>query len=81
MFAEELEYFITNQRELVSKHRGKILVLKGKRVIGVYPTALEAYLETQKEHKLGSFMIQPCEPGVGAYTVTIASTCIVPTGK
>lgn len=77
MFSEELEYFISNQESLVEKHRGKILAIKGRKVLGVYSTALEAYFATQKEHELGSFMIQPCEPGPDAYTVTIASASLV----
>lgn len=73
MFKDELDFFISHQKELVKKHFGKILVIKDKAVIGVYDHALDAYLETQKTYKLGTFMIQPCERGVEAYTVTINS--------
>lgn len=76
-FKDELEFFITNQADLVNKYRGKVLVLKGHTVIGVYATVLEAYLQAQKEHKLGTFMIQPCEPGPEAYTVTISSNYVL----
>jgi hypothetical protein len=76
LFKEELNFFISNQEALVQEYRGKTLVLKGAEVIGVYPDALTAYLETQKEHPLGSFMIQPCIPGPEAYTVTISSTAL-----
>lgn len=72
-FDVELDYFIQHQDELVQKHRGKFLVLKGREVVGVHQTALEAYLEASKKYELGSFMIQPCEPGPEAYTVTISS--------
>ena len=74
MFSTELNYFIANQDELVKKHRGKVLVIKGKRLLGVYPTALKEYLATKADHEPGSFMLQPCEPGPDAYTVTIASS-------
>ena len=74
MFSEELNFFISHQEELVAQHRGKYLALKGNQVLGAYPTVLEAYLMTQKDHELGSFMIQPCEPGPEAYTTTIVST-------
>ena len=77
MLDEEFKYFIDNQNDLVSKYRGKFLVIKGKSVIGIYSSALEAYLETKKSHELGTFMIQSCEPGVSAYTVTIASVNLV----
>ena len=72
MFREELDYFVANQDALVKEHRGKFLVIKGKQVIGVHATALGAYLDAQRQHAVGSFMIQPCEPGPGAYTVTLS---------
>jgi len=74
MFSTELEYFIANQDEFVKKYRGKVLAIKGARVLGAYRTALEAYTATLAKHEPGSFMLQPCEPGPGAYTVTIASS-------
>ena len=77
MFTEELNYFISNQDDLVKKHRGKFLVIKGNEVIGVYSSPLDAYIDASKSHKSGTFMIQPCEQGPDAYTVTIASASIV----
>jgi hypothetical protein len=77
MFQQELGFFIKNQESLVDKYKGKILVLKGKRVMGAYDTPLEAFNEATKKYKPGSFMIQPCEPGPEAYTVTISSSGIV----
>ena len=74
MFSEELEFFKANQAELVRKHHGKILVIKGQAIVGAYPDIWAAYTEAQKEHHLGTFMLQPCEPGPQAYTVTITST-------
>jgi hypothetical protein len=75
-FSEELDFFISNQEALVKEFQGKFLVLKGKKVLGVYPDALSACIEAQKEHPLGTFMIQPCMPGPEAYTVTITSTVL-----
>jgi len=76
MFKEELEFFIANQSDLVSKYHGKVLVIKGQTIIGVYQDALDAYLQAQKEHEIGTFMIQPCEPGPYAYTVTLSSNYV-----
>ncbi len=73
MFKKELRFFIKNQKDLVKKYRGKTLVLQGQKVIGVYENPLEAYIEVQKKHKIGTFMIQLCKPGPEAYTVTISS--------
>jgi len=77
MFEKEFDYFVAHQKELVEKYRGKVLVLKGAKVVGVYPNALDAYLSAKKKHKPGTFMIQPCVPGPEAYTVTIATAGIV----
>ena len=76
MFEKELDYFITHQCELLQQYRGKILVLKDENVVGAYQNVLEAYTKAQEKYEVGSFMIQPCEPGPEAYTVTISSTRI-----
>ena len=73
MFEIELGYFIAHQNELVERHNGKVLVIRGNEVAGVYGSPLEAYLEAQKQFAPGTFMIQPCAPGPEAYTVTIHS--------
>ena len=77
MFKEDLSFFVENQDSLVSQYPGKVLALKGSKVIGVYQNTLEAYIESQKKSPLGTFMIQPCEPGPDAYSVTISSSEIV----
>lgn len=73
MFDKELAYFIAHQAELVAEHRGKVLVIRGERIEGAYPSALHAYLAAQERFPPGTFMVQPCEPGPGAYTVMINS--------
>lgn len=73
MFSEEFEYFKENQEALVSQYCGKFLVLVGRKAVGAYPTALSAYMNAQKDHPLGTFMIQQCVPGPEAYTVTLAT--------
>lgn len=71
MFQEELDFFIKNQERLVRDYGGKALVIKGQEVCAVYNTALEAYLQVQRDKQLGNVMIQMCFPGPDAYTVTI----------
>ena len=73
MFEKELAFFIANQNELVRKYEGKVLVICGDDVAGAYDSALQAYLEAQKQFEPGTFMLQPCKPGSEAYTVTIHS--------
>ena len=77
VFQQELDFFMAHQDELVRAHRGKVLVIRGTQVVGVYSTPLEAYLEAQKSYKLGTFMIQACKPGPEAFTVTVSSACVV----
>lgn len=72
MFEQELQFFIRNQNELVSKYGGKTLIIKQDKVIGAYDSVLEAYLFGQKTYEPGTYMIQECRPGEDAYTVTIS---------
>ena len=71
MFETELNFFIQHQADLVAKHRGKILTIRGAEVVAVHQTTLEAYLAAQKKYAPGSVMIQRCEPGREAYTITV----------
>jgi hypothetical protein len=70
---EEFEHYLSNQDDLVSRYNGKVIVIKDKNVIGVYDTQIEAINETQKSHKLGTFLVQKVEPGESAYTQTFHS--------
>ena len=72
MLKDELEYYIAHQEELVDKYHGKVLVIKGLRIIGIYDTPLQAYLDTKKTYEPGTFLIQQCENGPEAYTVTLS---------
>jgi hypothetical protein len=73
VFETELAYFIANQDDLVARHRGSVLVIRGDQVVGVFKSPLDAYLTARERFAPGSFMVQPCEPGSGAYTVTVTS--------
>jgi hypothetical protein len=77
--SKELDYFIKNQAELVKAHAGKVLVIVGDEIVGVFDEALPAYLFAKSKYAFGTFVIQPCVPGPDAYTVFISSTHIVPT--
>lgn len=69
MLRDEFHHFIEHQDDLVKLYNGKYIVIKNRKVIGQYDTIWAAYIETQKEHELGTFLIQKCEPGPEAYTV------------
>jgi hypothetical protein len=68
MLEKEFQYFVTHQKELVKQYNGKYIVIKDEQVIGAYPSNGEALEETVKEHKLGTFLIQFCAPGIEVYT-------------
>ena len=70
---DEFEYYLAHQSELVDQYDGKFIVIKDGEVIGVYEDELVAVTETQKEHKLGSFLVQKVEAGDASYTQTFHS--------
>ena len=57
---DEFEYYLENQQALADEYEGKVIVIKNKKVIGVYKTKRDALIETEKTHKLGSFLVQLC---------------------
>jgi hypothetical protein len=70
---KEFDYFLEQQDELVKEHRGKFVVIKNQRVLGVYDSELEAVVETSKSEKLGTFLVQKCEPGESSFSQTFHS--------
>jgi hypothetical protein len=64
----EFDYFLSHQDELVKKYRGKFVVIKNQKVIGVYDSELKAIEETTKICELGTFLVQQAEPGSESYT-------------
>jgi hypothetical protein len=70
---KEFEFYKKNQADLVSKYKGKFIVIKDQDVFGVYSTEIEAYQEAQKKLELGSFLIQKVEEGESSYSQTFYS--------
>ena len=54
------EWFREHLAELAKQYDGKYIVLKECRVIGSYDTFDEAWTETLKREKAGTFIIQLC---------------------
>jgi len=73
MLEKEFKYYKDNQEELVKKYNGKFITIIGDKVIGIFDTELQAYTETKKNHKVGTFLIQRCLPGKSSYTHTFHS--------
>lgn len=70
---KEFTYYLQNQDKLVEMYNGKYVVIKNDDVLGVFDTELEAIREISKKHKLGTFLVQKCEPGKASYTQTYHS--------
>lgn len=77
MLEKEFKYYLSHQKDLVEKHKGKFIVLKNEKVIGVYDSHSEAYSETIKNEELGTFLIQHCLPGTDSYSQTFHSQVII----
>ena len=70
---KEFKYYISHQDELVKKYNGRYIVIKGHNVIGSFKSEIEAIEKTTINHKLGTFLVQKCEPGKDSYTQTYHS--------
>ncbi len=76
MLEKEFKYYLDNQGKLVKQYNGKFIIIKGQTVIGAYDTEMDAYNETLKEHELGTFLIQHCQPGEESHTATFHSRVV-----
>ncbi len=63
MLEIEIQYYKNNEKKLLEKYLEKYIVIVGKGVVGVYDTHAEAYAESRKEYRVGTFLIQHCIPG------------------
>jgi len=73
---KEFKYYIENQNKLVKRYNNKYVVIKNKKVIGVYDSEVKAVQETSKNEPLGTFLVQKCTPGKESYTQTYHSRVI-----
>ena len=60
MLNKDYEYFERNMSSFYKKYGRKFLVIKNQKVIGEYGSFEEAFRETTKNEKLGTFLIQEC---------------------
>ena len=73
---KEFNYYIENQNKLLKRYNNKYVVIKNKKVIGVYDSEVKAVQETSKNEPLGTFLVQKCTPGKESYTQTYHSRVI-----
>ena len=70
MLEKEFKYYLKNQGKLVKDYNGKVIVIVGEKVIGVYSDKMEAYENSIKSHEAGTFLIILCSLGAEDYTFT-----------
>lgn len=73
---DEFNYYLENQEKFLPSYVNRVIVIKDRKVIGVYDDDLEAITRTSKEHEMGTFLVQKVTPGNADYTV-ILSRCHV----
>ena len=76
MLEQEFVYYVEHQSELVSKYRGKYLVIRDQSVIAIFDSEIDAVIETSKKYDLGTFLVQKCEPGKENYTAVFHSRMV-----
>lgn len=74
----EFQYYLDHQDEMVAKYDGKCVVIKNCEVLGAYDDELTAVAETQRSHKIGTFLIQRVSKGPSAYAQTFHSRAVFP---
>jgi len=60
---KEFRYYLAHRDEIIREHQGEFVVIKDEKIIGVYPSEIEAIKATTKKHPLGTFLVQKAEVG------------------
>jgi uncharacterized protein YbcV (DUF1398 family) len=58
----DYKYFAKNMTSFYKEYGHKFLIIKEKRVLGVFDTFDTAVKEAMKKEKLGTFLVQECFP-------------------
>ena len=70
---EDYKWFEENYLELSKTYGDSFLVIKNKRVIGVYDSYGSGVSETRKTELLGTFIVQKCQANGEIFQCCIAS--------
>ncbi len=74
----EFNYYKEHQDEFVAKYDGRVIVLKGQKVVGDYETGGEAYAHACQLYERGTFLIQRVSEGDRHYTTTFRTRAVAP---
>jgi hypothetical protein len=69
MLENEFKYYLERQDDLVKEYNGRIIVIVNGKVVGVYGSKIDAYLDSVKEYNPGTFLIIECTPGADSYNI------------
>ena len=70
---KNLDWYITNQRELSTKYNGKILLIVDQELINAFDTMEKAFAFAMGNYQPGTFTLQPCSPETDSYMVMLYS--------
>jgi hypothetical protein len=73
MLEKEFKYYREQQSELLKKYNNRIVVIVGTEVVGDYDNYEQALFKTAEKYEPGTFLVQECTEGEGAYTQTFHS--------
>lgn len=62
MLEKEYKFYKDNQKKFIEKYNGKILLIVGEKLIGVFDNEEIAYKTATAKYELGVFLIQRCAP-------------------
>jgi len=66
----DIEFFESNRQILVSRYTGKVVVIRGRKIVSVYEDAVMARRRAQEEFPAGSYLIRQIEPIIDAMLTT-----------
>lgn len=67
---QQFQYYRDNRSDFVGEYDGRVIALKDNAVLGVYDDEFIAVAETEKEHELGTFIVQRVSSDEEANAVT-----------
>lgn len=71
--SEDFAWFRQHYKEFQQKYGDSFIVIKNKKILGVYNTYAEGVHATSKNEELGTFIVQQCAQDNEAYNCYIAS--------
>jgi hypothetical protein len=75
---DAFEYYLAHQEELVKEFDGEYIIIKDGAVLGAYGDELTAVTESQKDHEMGTFLVQKISGGEADYSQTFHSRVVFP---